>query len=661
MEDPAHGAAPHGPRAVALVGPQGSGKSTLSAALVEMAGGGEARRGGRERSSSHEMRPAHCDFLGERWALLDCPGSVEFVHEAAAALAVADLAVVVAEPDPARAIALRPVFRMLEDSGVPFLVFVNKVDALSAPAEALVAAMQAETAVQLVPRQMPISEGERVIGYVDLLSERAFRYRPDAASERIGLPAAVAETEQAAHDALIDSLADRDDELLEQVIEGATPTPAELYSHFRKDMEARSLAGVMFGVAEHAHGVLRLWKALRHDAPDVGATAARHGIAPEGPALAQVFRTSWRGAAGKLSFARVWRGALRDGASYGGVRIGGMMRFAEGELQRVAEAGAGDVVALGRLEGVATGGTLGEAAPALAFPAPPPPLHEVAIAAAERKDDVKLAGGLEKLLEEDPALRLTRDGETGETRLAGLGEIHVGSAVERLERLSGVAVRTARPRVPFRETIRRPVREHARLKRQTGGHGQFADVKLEIEPRGRGEGFAFNDRIVGGAVPKQYIAAVADAAEEATRRGPFGYPVVDIAVTLVDGGFHAVDSSDMAFRSATRAGMAEGLAKAEPVLLEPIHRITVSAPNGFTAGVQRLLTGRRGQILGYAERAGWPGWDDTEALLPAAELHGLAVELRSQTAGLGSFVHSFEHLSEAPPRLAEKVAQAAAT
>ncbi|HQT61005.1 MAG TPA: elongation factor G [Acidiphilium sp.] len=657
MEDPAHAAAPHGPRAVALLGPQGSGKSTLSIALSAVAG--NLRRAGRAPPATREIVPLHCDFLGERWVLLDCPGSLEFAQEAAAAVAVADLAVVVAEPDPERALALRPVFRMLEEQGVPFLVFVNKVDAMGAPAEALLAAMQAETSVPLVARQMPLREGERVSGYVDLLSERAFRYRPDAASERIGLPAAAEATEQAAHDALVDSLADRDDELLEQVIEGAAPSPASLYGHFRRDMEAGSLAGVMFGAAEHAHGVLRLWKALRHDAPEVTTTAARHGIAPDGPALAQVFRTSWRGAAGKLSFVRVWRGALRDGTSHSGVRIGGMMRFAAGELQRIAEAGAGDVVALGRLEGIGTGFALGEAAPHLGFPAAPPPLHEVAIAAADRRDDVKLAGGLEKLLEEDTALRLARDPESGETRLAGLGELHLGSAVERLEQLAGVAVRTARPRVAFRETIRRAVREHARLKRQTGGHGQFADVTLEIAPRARGEGFAFADRIVGGAVPKQYIAAVADAAEEAMRRGPFGHPVVDVAVTLVDGGFHAVDSSDMAFRAATRAGMAEALAKAEPVLLEPIHRIRVSAPNAFTAGVQRLLTGRRGQILGYAERPGWTGWDDTEALLPAAELHGLAVELRSQTVGLGSFVHEFDRLSEAPARLAEKVAQAA--
>ncbi|HET9146539.1 MAG TPA: elongation factor G, partial [Acetobacteraceae bacterium] len=270
------------------------------------------------------------------------------------------------------------------------------------------------------------------------------------------------------------------------------------------------------------------------------------------------------------------------------------------------------------------------------------------------------SGALQKLLEEDPSLSLIRDPETGDTLLAGQGEIHLNRAIERLGRIWGLAVSTARPRVRFKETIRKPVHQHARLKRQTGGHGQFADVKLDIAPRARGEGFLFIDRIVGGAVPRNYIPAVADAAEEATRKGPFGYPAVDISVTLVDGGFHSVDSSDMAFRSATRAGMAEALAKADPVLLEPVNRVTVSAPNQFTASVQRLLTGRRGQILGYGEREGWPGWDDTEALVPEAELHGMIIELRSQTAGLGTFTHRFDHLAEAPARLAEKIAREAA-
>ena len=264
------------------------------------------------------------------------------------------------------------------------------------------------------------------------------------------------------------------------------------------------------------------------------------------------------------------------------------------------------------------------------------------------------------MLEEDPALTLTRDAETGDTLLAGQGETHLARALERLAKGWGLAVNTARPKLRLKETIRQPVHEHSRLKRQTGGHGQFADVKLEIAPRARGEGFLFTDRITGGAVPRQYIPAVAAAAEEAMQKGPYGYPVVDVAVTLVDGGFHAVDSSDMAFRTATRTGIAEALNKAGPVLLEPIHHVTITAPNSFTANVQRLLTARHGQILGYGETPDQPGWDDTEALLPEAETHRLILDLRAQTAGLGRFVHRFDHLAEAPPQLAERIARESA-
>ena len=188
--------------------------------------------------------------------------------------------------------------------------------------------------------------------------------------------------------------------------------------------------------------------------------------------------------------------------------------------------------------------------------------------------------------------------------------------------------------------------EHGRLKRQTGGHGQFADVKIDVAPRARGEGFQFVDKIVGGAVPRNFIPAVGDAAEEATRKGPFGYPVVDVSVTLVDGGFHSVDSSDMAFKTATQIAMKEALTKADPVLLEPVDHVTISVPNDYTARAQRLLTGRRGQILGFAERPGWPGWDNVDGLVPEAELHDLIIELRSQTMGLGTFQKRFDHLAE---------------
>ncbi len=267
----------------------------------------------------------------------------------------------------------------------------------------------------------------------------------------------------------------------------------------------------------------------------------------------------------------------------------------------------------------------------------------MAVATTDRKDDVKLSGALHKLAEEDASLFITQDGETV---LHGQGEIHLQNTVDPLARDYGLKLSTHTPSIAYKETIRRAVSEQGRLKRQTGGHGQFADVRLEIAPRTRGEGFQFVDKIVGGAVPRNFIPAVGEAAEEATGKGPFGYPVVDVSVTLVDGRFHDVDSSDMAFKTATQIAMKEGLAKADPVLLEPIDHVTVSVPNDYTARAQRLLTGRRGQILGFAERPGWPGWDDVEALVPEAEMHNLIIELRSQTMGLGTCRKKFDHLAE---------------
>jgi elongation factor G len=370
-----------------------------------------------------------------------------------------------------------------------------------------------------------------------------------------------------------------------------------------------------------------------------------------------VCKTIYAGHAGKLSYARIWRGGIKDGASLNGHRIGGVYRFTNGEPTKVAEAETGDIVAFGRLEGVPTGATLSPSGPAeaLPWPEPPPPVYALAISTEDRKDDVKLSGALQKLAEEDPCLRVAQDVETGETVLRGQGEIHLNAAIERLGKSSGLKVATSRPSVPFKETIRRAVHQHARLKRQTGGHGQFADVQLDIAPRGRGEGFAFKDRIVGGAVPKHYIPAVGEAADAARKKGPFGHPVVDIEVVLVSGTFHAVDSSDMAFRTATRMAMQEGLAKANPVLLEPIDHVTISVPSEYTPSAQRLLAGRRGRILGYAERPGWSGWDDVEAQMPEAELHDLIIELRSLTMGLGTYRHQFDHLAEVRGHIVDQV------
>ena len=644
-------------RSVALVGPYGSGKSTLFAALMNAAGTklrrtGDGRAGDGRTRMGTELQLGHCSYLGDAWAILDCPGSIEFLHEAAAALAVADLAVLVCEPNPARAPIAAPIFRLLHDLAMPFMVFVNKIDTPNVQVRDTLYALQGYAHAPLVLRQVPIHEAERITGYVDLVSERAYRYRPGQASEQMELPARLREPEAAARSALLEVLADHDDALLEKILEEIAPTQAEIYQDLRKDLAAGAVNDVLLGAAENASGVRRLWKALRHETPGPRETAARHGIDPAGPAMAQVFRTVHAGHSGKLSYARIWRGTVADGAMLNGSRVGGIHRVQGEETTKIPQAEEGDLVAIGRLDGVQTGttlilsGTTAGIVPPLPFPAAPAPVYARAIATVDRKDDVKLSGALQKLVEEDPALTVAQDPETGETVLRGQGEIHLQTAIERIFRGYGLRLTAAAPAVPYKETIRQTVSQHARLRRQTGGHGQFADVKLEIAPRARGAGFLFIDRIVGGAVPRQYIPAVGEAAAEAARKGPFGYPVVDISVTLVDGGFHSVDSSDMAFRTATRMAMTEGLAKADPVLLEPITQVTVSVPNDHTARAQRLLSGHRGQILGYAGKPGWEGWDDVQALLPQAELHELIIELRSQTMGLGTYIARFDHLAE---------------
>ena len=634
------------PRTVALVGPYASGKTTLFEALM-IAGGASLKRGDpRSRRMGTDLRVGHCSYLGDPWSILDCPGSVEFAFETEAALTAADIAIVVCEPAPTKAATVGPLLKRLDDLSVPHILFVNKIDTLDGSLQATLEALQTYSRVPLVLRHVPIAGSSGVAGVVDVVSERAYRYRKGQASELVALPEAMRDPEQAARAKLLDVLADHNDTLLEKIVEDITPSSDEIYAQLRKDLAADAVVEVLLGAAETDNGIHRLWKILRHDAPFADETAARKAIGA-GDALVQVFKTVHAGHGGKLSYARIWRGSVKDGATLGGSRVGGVFRFPAGDPVKASEAVAGEVVALGRLDEVPTGATIGTGAvPQLDFPAPPPPVYALAIATSDRNDDVKVSGALHKLVEEDPSLTSTQDADLAQTVLHGQGEMHLNAVVERLAKAYNLKVTTSAPKVAFKETIRRPVHQHGRLKRQTGGHGQFADVKIDIAPRERGEGFLFIDKVVGGAVPRNFIPAVGEAAEDAARKGPLGNPVVDISVTLVDGGFHAVDSSDMAFKTATRTAMQEGLALADPVLLEPIDRVTVSVPNDYTARAQRLLTGRRGQILGYAEAADRPGWDDVEALVPQAELHDLIIELRSQTMGLGTYTRAFDHLAE---------------
>jgi elongation factor G len=340
------------------------------------------------------------------------------------------------------------------------------------------------------------------------------------------------------------------------------------------------------------------------------------------------------------------------------VRVGGIASL-KGEAQtKLTEAHAGDTVALGRLEHILTGDTLSGAKDAkLPRPAVEQlrPVYRLAIEAADRKDEVKLTAAIQKLREEDPSLALDQNAELHEMALLGQGEIHLKVAVEKLLSKYGLKLNTKPPRVPYKETIRKGTQQRGSHKRQTGGHGQFGDVVIEIRPLPRGSGFVFEDEIVGGVVPKNWIPSVEKGVSEYLKNGPLGFPVVDVAVRLVDGSYHSVDSSDAAFQTAGRLAMSEGMPNCSPVLLEPIMHVYIHVPSEATAKVNAVVSGRRGQLMGFDVRDGWKGWDTVEAQMPLSEMTDIIVDLRSLTQGVGTFEMAFDHLAELTGKVADNI------
>jgi elongation factor G len=662
---------PSAPRCVALVGPYLSGKTSLLEAML-FASGTTSRRGSvrdgnavgdhvaeaRARQMSTEINVANATFLGDPWTILDCPGSVELLYEAQQAMLVADTVVVVCEPEAERAVTVSALLRFLSRHGIPHMIFINKLDTANARVRDVLAALQSYSDQPLVLRQVPLRGGDgEVTGYVDLVSERAYSYRPGQASDLVPLPADFWDAEGATRTQMVEKLADFDDALLEQLLEDVQPPKEEIYKHLTKDFQKNLIVPVFVGAATPDHGVRRLWKALRHETPSPQETAARLGIAAEGEPMAQVFKTYHLPHTGKLSLSRVWRGQIAEGNVLNGVRVAGVVRLLGAQQEKAPSAQMGEVIGLTRMEEIDTGAVLTPSGKAAALPQPerPQPVYGLAIHAEKRGDDVKLTGSIGKLIEEDPSLQLEQNAELREMVLWGQGDVHLQIALDRLRNRHNLAVVGQPATVPYRETIKRGTQQHSRFKRQSGGHGQFADCTIEVKALPRGSGFTFADKVVGGAIPRNYIPAVEEGVVEALRHGPLGFPVVDLTVSLLTGQFHAVDSSDMAFKTAGRQAIQEALPKCEPILLEPIDSVEVSVPNAFTARVQRLVSGRRGQILGYDAKEDWSGWDVVRAYLPRNELHDLIVELRSLTLGVGSFAHHFDHMQELTGREAEKV------
>ncbi len=671
------GRAPGGPRCIAIVGPYLAGKTTLLEALLSRCGAiqrqgsvsdkntvGDSSPEARAHAMSVEMNVATASFLGETFTFLDCPGSIEFAEEARNALSGCDAAIVVTEADDKKVPALQLILKQLDELSVPRFIFVNKIDRSDQNLLDVLTYMQPASSRPLVLRQVPIWRDGIAQGFVDLALERAFVYREHAESEVIEMPADMLAREKEARFAMLEKLADFDDELMEQLLSDLEPPRDRVFADLSRELKDGLITPVLFGSAENGNGILRLLKALRHEAPGVAETAKRLGVEAKGKdAIGQVLKTFHTAQGGKLSLVRVLAGEIADGAVVHGAgdhesRVAGIFALLGSAQKKQASAPTGSTVALGRLEHIGTGETISTGKPPVAQLAPrrgTPAVYGLAIAVPDRKDEVKLTGSVHKLIEEDPSLSLDHNTETHEMVLWGQGEVHLRVALERLQSRFGVGA-TARPRhVAYRETIRRQTQVRGRHKKQSGGHGQFGDVVIEIAPRDRGEGFLFSDTITGGVVPKQYIPAVETGVREYLVHGPLGFPVIDVHVNLSDGSYHTVDSSEMAFKTAARLAMTEGMPQCQPVLLEPIVAVDIHVPSDATARVNQLVSGHRGQLLGFDGRDGWPGWDTVKAHMPEAEIGNLIVELRSATAGVGTFTYTHDHLAELTGRLAEQV------
>ena len=665
-----------GPRLIAIVGPFQSGKTSLLEALLAR-GGGVARQGSvkdktsvgdaspeaRAHAMSVEPNIAQVDYLGDHITFFDCPGSVEFQYDMRAALPACDAAVVVCEADPRKVPALQLILRELEELRVPRFLFLNKVDLAGGGVRDALAILQPASRTPLLLRQIPLWQNGVATGFVDLALERAFVYRESAPSEVVDMPIGVALDEKKARYSMLERLADYDDALMEQLLGDIEPPKDLVFDDLARELREGHVVPVLMGSATAGHGVTRLLKALRHEAPGIIQTRARLGVDGAGPSLAQSLRTIHTAHAGKLSLARVLRGSFADGAFVasgptGGDRIAGLLRLSGATSTKIARADFGDTVAFQRLEHVRTGDRFAEgknppaAAPRIAAPAA---TQAIAIHPRDRKDEVRVAAALAKLCEEDPSLSYAHDAESGELNLFGQGEMHLRVTTERLAARFGVVVESGRPSVAYKETIGESVTIRGRHKKQSGGHGQFGDVLLEVTPLERGAGFAFSEKVHGGSVPRNYFSAIEAGARDALARGPLGFPVVDVSVTLLDGSHHAVDSSDLAFRTAAKIAVGEALPKARPTLLEPVLAVSIYIPSDALARASALVTARRGQILGFDPREGWEGWQTLRALIPDAEIGDLIVELRSATAGVGAFEMRFDHMAELSGRPAESV------
>jgi len=671
-------------RNVALVGHNGAGKTSLAEALL-LATGAVPRAGKiddgttvcdfepeeikRHMSISLALAPI---VVGDvKINIIDTPGYADFFGEVRAACSVADLVVVVVSAVDGVQAQTEAAWELAAELGLPRLVFINKLDRERASFDRTLAGLQERFGAGIAPLELPVGEESAFRGIADLLTDSALLYE-GGAPRQAPIPDDLADVEHQVREQLVEGIVVGDDTLMERYLEGEIPATEELEATLASGMAEGLVFPVVCGSAVTGVGIDRLASLLAEIAPSpdarppvkvrAGDTEQEVVCDPAGQPLARVFKTISDPYVGKISLLRVLSGTLRPDSvltnprSHTEAKLHVLQLLRGKEAEPVTEAQAGDLVAVPKLSDTATGDTLAPKGTPVTVPGPDP--EPVALAVAIRPkskgDEDKLMTGLHRLQDEDPALLVERVDETHQTILRGTGETHLAVAAERLHRKFGVDVETEDVRIPYRETISTQAEAEGRYKKQTGGHGQFGVASLRIEALQRGEGFHFIDQVVGGAIPRQYIPAVEKGVLEAMSLGGiFGYPVVDVQATCYDGKFHAVDSSEMSFKMAGSLAFREAMAKADPVLLEPISRLEVTVPASMQGEVLGDLNARRGRVQGTDTTDG--GRQVITALVPTSEIQRYAVDLRSLTGGRGRFRAEHDHYDVMPANLADRM------
>ena len=627
-------------RCFTVLGPSQSGKTELVHALAALE---DAHP--RSEAAGH-IGLTQFAFMGEDWTAIDVAGGPEFARMGGAALLAADAAVLCVSPDPDEAVLAAPWLRAVEAANVPCFIFINRMDAPKGRVRDIVSALQAYTGHTVVLRQIPIREGGQIIGAIDLISERAWRYREGQPSQLVEMPKSETEREHEARAELLEHMSDYDDALLEELIEDHEPATGALFEIARRETQHRDVIPAFMGSASHRNGILRLMKALRHEAPNVDVLTERLGVSG---ALAVGFHAQNRKHLGKCVMLRALGDGVAQGAQLGGAGLGGLAGIggkagldglSKGEIGisvKSDQLGAGRVFTASAAERVPDWGR-----------GCPPALARIAVPLRER-DDVRLSTALGRLTEADPMIVLGQDQASGHAVLKLQGVMH--------ERQVLAALAEDLPAPRYLETISARVDEQYRHRKQSGGAGQFADVAVTVAPAARGDGFRFSEVVKGGAVPRNYIPAVEEGAREALDKGPLGFPVTDVAVTLTDGKHHAVDSNDFAFRTAGRMALREALAKAGPILLQPIERVDIHVPSVYSGAMVSLISSLKGQVLGFDRDPDFRGWDIFRALLPASAEEDLAMALGSATQGTAWHEMSFDHYEEIYGKEAERISR----